>query len=111
MFIYISAMIKSIAEAFKSLCDYLTKNKEKQVETDILKDKNRLKNASDITEQIFWLTREYFAADSQFTMWVARSVYDCLDNKEKRLFKRFYKQKGKIKKQIEKKQKDFERNN
>lgn len=107
----ITSAIKAFNDMLKSLFDYLTKSKDKQTETEVLKDKQALKKASNITEEILSLIKEYFANDSQFTMWIAKNFYDCLDNKEKRLFKRFYKQKLQIKKKIEKLQKEFERCN
>ena len=107
--IYISAIIKSISEAFKSLFDYLTKKTDKQIETTIIKDKDKLKKAADVTEEMFWLIREYLATDSQFTMWVARLFFESASKDEKRFFKRFYKSKIQLKKKIEKLQKEFEK--
>ena len=111
MFTSIGAMVQALAEMGQSLFKYLSKKKEKQDDTAVLKDRDKLQVASDLAEQTFWCMREYFASDSQFTMWIARLVYDNLDKDEKRLFKRFYKQKLKIKKTIEKKQKEFEKVN
>ena len=111
MFASISAMVQALAELGKSLSEKLKTDKEKQSETAMLKDREKLQKASDLTEQSFWLMREYLATDSQFTMWIARLIYDNLNKDEKRLFRRFYKQKIKIKKQIEKIQKEFEKVN
>ena len=111
MYNNITSLVKAFNDMLKSLFDYLKKLKEKQSDTAVLKEKDNLKTASDITERIFWLTREYFASDSQFSMWLARLFYDGLDKDEKRLFKRFYKQKAKLKKKIEKLQKEFEKVN
>ena len=111
MFTSIGAMVQALAEMGQSLFQYLSNKKEKQDDTAILKDRDKLQVASDLAEQVFWYMREYFASDSQFTMWIARLVYENLNKDEKRLFKRFYKQKLKIKKIIEKKQKEFEKVN
>lgn len=109
MFTSIADMVKALADMGKGLFSLLEKNKEKQAETVAIKDREKLQKASDITEQIFWLMREFFASDSQFTMWVARLVYDELNKDEKRIFLKFYKQKLKLKKKIQKLQKKFEK--
>ena len=102
-------MVKALADFGKGLFSYFETNKKKQIETIILQDRCNLKKASDLTEQTFWLMREFFASDSQFTMWVARLVYDKLNKDDKRIFLKFYKQKLKLKKKIEKLQKIFEK--
>lgn len=107
----ISTMIKSLSDSFKSLCDLFKQQKIQQSETAMLKDRGKLQTATDVAEQANWQVREYMAADSQFTMWIARLVYDSLNKDERRLFRRFYKQKIKIKKRIEKLQKEFEKVN
>lgn len=111
MFLSITEAIKALADFGRSLFEKLKTDKEKQSETVVIKDRENLKKASDLTEQIFWQIREFFATDSQFTMWIARICYDDLNKDEKRLFKRFYKQKQKLKNQIVKLQKDFEKVN
>lgn len=111
MIFYISETIKSITGAFKALFDYLTKKTDKQIETTVIKDKEKLKRAADITEEVFWNIREYMATDSQFTMWVARLFFETANEEEKRFFRRFYKSKLRLKKKIEKLQKEFEKNN
>lgn len=104
-------MVQALANLGKSLAELFKQQKEQQSETAILKDRDKLQKASDITEQCFWLIREYLAADSQFTMWIARICYNDLNKDEKKLFKRFYQQKLKLKKKIEKNQKEFEKQN
>lgn len=111
MFSSIAYAIKALADFGRSFFEKLRADKEKQSETVVIKDREKLKKASDITEKMSWLIREFFATDSQFTMWIARLFYDSLNKEEKRLFKRFYKQKAKQKKQIEKLQKEFEKVN
>ena len=111
MFYDITAMVQSLAELGQKIAENLKQNKIQQSETAMLKDRNGLQEATDIAEQIQWQVREYLATDSQFTMWIARLIYDNLNKDEKRLFRRFYKQKTKIKKQIGKLQKEFEKVN
>lgn len=111
MFSGISTVVQALADFGRSLAELFKQQKQQQSETAMLKDRDKLQKASDITEQGFWLMREYLAADSQFIMWIARLIYDGLNKDEKRLFRRFYKQKTKIKKQIGKLQKEFEKVN
>ena len=111
MFYDITAMVQSLAELGQKIAENLKQNKIQQSETAMLKDREKLQKASDLTEQFIWLIRDFFATDSQFTMWIARLIYDSLNKDEKRLFRRFYKQKTKIKKQIGKLQKEFEKVN
>lgn len=107
----VSSVIKAFADCCKSLFDLFKQNKIQQSETAIIKDRESLQIATDLAEQIQWNVREYMAIDSQFTMWVARLIYAELSKDEKRLFRRFYKQKLKTKKRIEKLQKEFEKVN
>ena len=111
MIAFVSSAIKAFSDCCKSLFDLFKQNKIQQSESAMLKDRVNLQIATDLAEQINWNMREYFAADSQFTMWVARLFYDGLNKDEKRLFRRFYKQKMKIKKRIEKLQKEFDKVN
>lgn len=107
--IWLSETLKAIAEACKSLCDYLNKRKEKQIETTVLKDKESLKKASNVTEEIVYNVKEYLATDSQFTMWVAELFFETASKEQKKYFKKYYKMKLKIKKKLEKLQKEFEK--
>ena len=111
MFTSITVMVQSLAELGQKIAEIFKQNKIQQSETTVIKDRNNLQEATDLAEQIHWQMREYLASDSQFTMWIARLVYDGLNKDEKRLFRRFYKQKIKIKKRIEKLQKEFEKVN
>lgn len=54
-----SSAIQSVGEAFTSLFNYCTKTKEVQSETQIVKDKNRLKKATNIAQEIFRITDIY----------------------------------------------------
>lgn len=55
----IAEAIKSVGEAFKSLADFAKTSKEHQSETQLVKDKKRLKKATNIAQEIFWITDEY----------------------------------------------------
>lgn len=109
MFTSIAEMVKSLADCGRGFANKIKTDKEHQAETVVIKDREKLKRACDITEQSFWLMREYFATDSQFLMWLEHLIYSELNKDEKRLFKRFYKEKLKLKKKIEKLQKEFEK--
>lgn len=54
-----SDAIKSVEEVFTSLFNLLKTNKEEQCETQIIKDKKRLKKATNIAQEIFQITDEY----------------------------------------------------
>ena len=54
-----SAMVKSITDTITSVMDYLSVSKEKQIETEIIKEKKSLKKASDISEKIFQIVLKY----------------------------------------------------
>lgn len=58
--------IKSVGEAFESLTNYLKTSKEQQSETQIIKDKKRLKKACNYAEDILIFFDRYkdrFTAD------------------------------------------------
>lgn len=50
--------IKSVGEAFTSLFNYFRTAKEEQCETQLVKDKKRLKKATNIAEEAFRLVDE-----------------------------------------------------
>ena len=87
-----------IQERLRSkLKEFLRDNEEVQVEIDYR------------IEEIFWLMREYLSLDSQFTQWIVKAIYNFLGIQERKFFRKLYKKKLKLKKQIEKKQKELER--
>lgn len=51
----ISDAIKAVGEAFTSLFNYFKTAKEEQCETQIVKDKKRLKSATNVAEEVFRL--------------------------------------------------------
>lgn len=52
-------VIEAVGGAFNSLFDYFKVSKEKQSETQLVKDKKRLKKATNIAECIFRITDKY----------------------------------------------------
>lgn len=54
----IADAIKSIGEAFTSLFNLLRTNREEQCQSQIVKDKKRLKGATNVAEEIFRLIDE-----------------------------------------------------
>ena len=54
----ISDAIKSVGEAFTSFFNLLQTNREEQCETQLVKDKKRLKKATNIAEEAFRLVDE-----------------------------------------------------
>ena len=54
----IADAIKSVGEAFTSFFNYFRTAKEEQCETQIVKDKKRLKKATNIAEEAFRLVDE-----------------------------------------------------
>ena len=69
--------IQSVSEAFTSLFNWLRTNKEEQSETQIIKDKKRLKDATNIAEEIFVITDKY----KDFFMAEDKEKYDKLRKK------------------------------
>ena len=57
--------IEKVGEAIKSLFDYIKERKTKQSETQIINDKKRLKNATNVAEEIFQITDQYKTKFSQ----------------------------------------------
>ena len=55
----ITSAIKAVGEAFKSLFDYADTAKTHQSETQLVKDKKRLKKATNTAQDIFRITDEY----------------------------------------------------
>lgn len=55
----LTQVINAIAEALKSLFDCAQNAKTRQAETQIIKDKKRLKEATNIAEEIFNITDLY----------------------------------------------------
>lgn len=74
-----SDAVQSVGEAFTSLFNYFKTAKEKQCETQIIRDKKRLKAATNIAQQIFQITDEYvefFAIDAQKKYVSLRKKFD-----------------------------------
>lgn len=54
-----SSTIKSISDSVMAIVNYLTVSKDKQLETEIVKEKKSLKKASDISEKMFKIVLKY----------------------------------------------------
>ena len=54
-----SSTLKSISDSITSIVNYLTVSKDKQLETEIVKEKKSLKRASDISEKMFQIVLKY----------------------------------------------------
>lgn len=65
--------IRAVGEAFTSLFNYCRTNKEHQSETQIVKDKRRLKKATNIAQELFAITDLYS---------------NCFSSKDKRAYKK-----------------------
>lgn len=72
--------IEAVGNAFKSVSDCFKTSKEHQCETQLVKDKKRLKEATNIAQEIFSITERYKYKFS----------FDDLERYEK-LMKKFYK--------------------
>lgn len=74
--------IQSVSEAFTSLFNWLRTNKEEQSETQLIKDKKRLKDATNIAEEIFEITdnyKDFFAEDDTENYNKLRKKFDKRD--------------------------------
>jgi len=92
---WISACIKSLIDFLSKFVDYKTTQTEHQTTTELVKEKQALKKASDITERLIENSEGFF----KFS---ARLYYDLLDFRQRRQFKHFYKTHLKLKKQFQK---------
>lgn len=54
-----SSTLKSISDSITSIVNYLTVSKDRQLETEIVKEKKSLKKASDISEKMFKIVLKY----------------------------------------------------
>lgn len=78
----IADAVKSVGEAFTSLFNWLRTNKEEQSETQLIKDKKRLKEAANIAEEIFDITdnyKDFFAEDDTENYNKLRKKFDKRD--------------------------------
>lgn len=68
-------MIKSVSDSVIAIANYLTVSKDKQLETEIVKEKKSLKRASDISEKMFQIVLKYI---------------DTFEEKDKRRIEKLY---------------------
>ena len=54
-----ASTFKSISDSITSIVNYLTVSKDKQLETEIVKEKKSLKKASNISEKMFKIVLKY----------------------------------------------------
>ena len=54
-----ASTFKSISDSVTSIVNYLTLSKDKQLETEIVKEKKSLKKASNISEKMFKIVLKY----------------------------------------------------
>ena len=54
-----ASTFKSISDSITSIVNYLTVSKDRQLETEIVKEKKSLKKASDISEKMFKIVLKY----------------------------------------------------
>ena len=70
-----ASTFKSISDSIISIVNYLTVSKDKQLETEIVKEKKSLKKASDISEKMFKIVLKYI---------------DTFEEKDKKRIKKLY---------------------
>ena len=78
----ITEAISKVGEAVKGLFDYVKERKTKQSETQVIKDKKRLKDASNIAEDIFTITDQYAQIFSQEHLKEYKKLRAKFDNKD-----------------------------
>ena len=54
-----ASTFKSISDSVMAIVNYLTVSKDKELETEIVKEKKSLKKASDISEKMFKIVLKY----------------------------------------------------
>lgn len=73
---------RAVGEAFTSLFNYCKVNKELQAETQVIKDKKRLKKATNIAQKIFVIVdyyKDYFYKKDKREYEKLRKEFDELD--------------------------------
>lgn len=68
--------VESVSNAIKGIFDYATTSKEHQSETQIIKDKKRLKKATDIAEDAFKLMFRNFECLPEKEQDKLKDLYD-----------------------------------
>ena len=76
MWLGISTAIEAFFKSLSSGFDYASTSKEHQSETQIIKDKKRLKKATDIAEDAFKLMFKNFEKLSEFDQKRLNNLYD-----------------------------------
>lgn len=91
----VSLALQAFGNMLKGLFDYLKKLKEKQSDTEVLKDKKTLKKASNVAEEII-------SNSDSFFVWVANLCWDIMSFRQRRQFTHFLRKHKKLKKRFEK---------
>lgn len=75
-------VVEKVGEAVKGLFDYVKEAKSKQSETQIIKDKKRLKVATNVAEKIFHITDNYADLFSEKHQKEYEKLREQFDNKD-----------------------------
>ena len=78
----ITEAISKVGDAVKGIFDYVKERKTKQSETQVIKDKKRLKDASNIAEDIFTITDQYAEIFTAEHLKEYRKLREKFDNKD-----------------------------
>ena len=78
----ITEAIAKVGDAVKGIFDYVKETKTKQSETQIIKDKKRLKVATNVAEKIFQITDQYIDMLSEKHQKEYEKLREKFDNKD-----------------------------
>lgn len=78
----ITEAIVKVGDAVKGIFDYVKETKTKQSETQIIKDKKRLKVATNVAEKIFKITDQYIDMLSEKHQKEYEKLREKFDNKD-----------------------------
>lgn len=78
----ITEAISKVGDAVKGIFDYVKETKTKQSETQIIKDKKRLKVATNVAEKIFHITDNYTDLFSEKHQKEYEKLREQFDNKD-----------------------------
>ena len=78
----ITEAIAKVGDAVKGIFDYVKETKTKQSETQIIKDKKRLKVATNVAEKIFKITDQYIDMLSEKHQKEYKKLREKFDNKD-----------------------------
>lgn len=64
-----SAMVKAVCDFLKSVFNYAGTAKEKQSESEVIKDKRDYKKATDVAERVFEVADRYRSKMTKYDSW------------------------------------------